>query len=88
MCPAISGMMQGMQRNEIRAEMDVVKIGIQSTVAFFFAILLLAAQKRLAPVEVYFMLSMAGLTGMAVLVRKYKYLGRLLDETEGGKSVK
>lgn len=75
-----------MQRNEIKAEMDVVKIGIQSTVAFFFAILLLAAQQRLAPVEIYSILSLAGLVGLAVLIRKYKYLGRLLDKIEGGKS--
>ncbi|MFH1774944.1 MAG: hypothetical protein ABH874_08315 [Methanobacteriota archaeon] len=75
-----------MQKNEIRAEMDVVKIGIQSTVAFFFAILLLAAQQRLAPLEIYFLLSLAGLIGMTVLIRKYKYLGRLLDGIEGDKS--
>jgi|GEM_PF-4251160 len=59
-----------MQKNETKAEMDVIKIGIQSTVAFFFAILLLAAQQRLVPLGLYSLLSLAGLVFMALLIRK------------------
>jgi hypothetical protein len=42
-----------MLKNEIRAEMDVVKIGIQSLIAFLFALLLLAVQGYVKPLELY-----------------------------------
>ncbi|MEE8168534.1 MAG: hypothetical protein V3T58_06650 [Candidatus Hydrothermarchaeales archaeon] len=73
-----------MQKNEIKAEMDIVKMSIQSLIAFFFALLLLAAQQRVSPIGVYIAISAVGLAGLVLLIRKYKYLGRELDIIAGG----
>lgn len=73
-----------MQRHEIKAEMDVVKIGIQSMMAFFFAVLILAIQGKSVLWEIYFLFVLAGVMGLVLLIRKYKYLGRELDNIERG----
>lgn len=77
-----------MEANEIKAVMDVVKIGIQSMMAFFFAVLVLAIQGEPVLWEVYFLLVLAGVVGFVMLIRKYKYLGRELDNVERERHVR
>lgn len=74
-----------MQKNEIRAEMDIVKMQIQSSIAFVFAILLVAVREKTL-VEVYAGLLILTLAFMMLWTRKYKYLGRQLDALEGGEN--
>jgi hypothetical protein len=71
-----------MLKNEIRAEMDVVKIGIQSLIAFLFALLLLAVQGYVKPLELYASITVLALITLFFLIRKYKYLGKRLDNLE------
>jgi hypothetical protein len=74
-----------MQKNEIRAGMDIVKMQIQSSIAFVFAILLVAVREK-TMVEVYAGLLILTLAFMTLWTRKYKYLGRTLDKLEGRKN--
>jgi len=75
------------KQNEIRAVMDLMKLGVQSMLAYLFAVIISAIQGQPVSWGAYAIFILAGLTGLTLLTRKYKYLGRELDNIECGRHV-
>ncbi|MFH1774395.1 MAG: hypothetical protein ABH874_05500 [Methanobacteriota archaeon] len=69
-----------MGRNEIRARMDVYKLGMQAVIGLLFALILQALSGKLPTVNVLIMLYLLIFIGW--LIRKYLYFGKQLDELE------
>ncbi len=69
-----------MQKNEIKAEQDIAKIGMQSFVGLTFALVLQMITGRLVYPMLHYGLLLFSLLMIAYFIRKLKYLGKELDK--------
>lgn len=71
-----------MKRNEIRAGQEIAKLGAQSFIAFFFALIIQITAGKITLPELHYGLVIFSILMIAYFIRRFKYYARELDKIE------